>query len=135
MVLVHEPGGSGTFYYLAAALARRDGYCGLNAVLLGDRITLMDIAITDGLIEVRYLQRDFHEPMTTPPSKMRRLVVVLDNGRLVPIPVPPTGEQIVAGWVTIGHEGNRPMAASSAPVSAQSQRGASPLQANRSPGL
>ena len=104
MILVHEPGGSGTFYYLAAALARREGYCGLNAVLLGDRITLTDIAVIDSLIEVNYLHRAFHEPMTAPPSIEGRLVVVLDNGKLVPIRLQRTDEQIVAGWVTIGHE-------------------------------
>ena len=104
MILVHAPGGSGTFYYLTAALARREGYCGLNAVLLGDRITLTDIAVIDSLIEVNYLHRAFHEPMTAPPSIEGRLVVVLDNGKLVPIRLQRTDEQIVAGWVTIGHE-------------------------------
>jgi hypothetical protein len=76
----------------------------LNAVLLGDRITLRNIAVTDSLIEVRYLLRASHEPMTAPPSIEGRLVVALDNGKLVPIRLPRTGEQIVAGWVTIGHE-------------------------------
>jgi hypothetical protein len=104
MILVHAPGGSGTFYYLTAALARGDDYCGLNAVPLGDRIVLRDIAVTDSLIEVRYRHRASHEPMTAPPSIEGRLVVVLDNGKLVPIRAPSTGEQIVAGWVTIGHE-------------------------------
>ena len=104
MILVHAPGGSGTFYYLTAALARREGYCGLNAVLLGDRITLRDIAVTDSLIGVEYLQHASHEPMTARPSIEGRLVVVLDNGKLVPIRLQRTDEQIVAGWVTIGHE-------------------------------
>ena len=103
MILVHEPGGSGTFYYLAAALARGGGYRGLNAVLLGDRITLRDIAVTDSLIQVNYLHRAFHEPMTARPYIEGRLVVVLDNGKLVPIRLQRTDEQIVAGWVTIGH--------------------------------
>jgi len=38
LILTHSTGGSGTFYYLAAAIASVDGYSGTTVVLLGDRI-------------------------------------------------------------------------------------------------
>jgi hypothetical protein len=105
IVIVHDHGGSGTFYYIAAAL-NRGGRCrGTNAVLLGDRIALRDPAkIGDGVITVRYRGRQAQEPMTAAPSVDRLTVVALDGERLVPIRLSAPDEQIVTGWVTIGHE-------------------------------
>ncbi|MEE4263993.1 MAG: hypothetical protein V2I56_14985, partial [Desulfobacteraceae bacterium] len=38
LFLVYDPGGSGTFYYVATAITRDGIFQGTNAVLLGDRI-------------------------------------------------------------------------------------------------
>jgi hypothetical protein len=45
LLITHDPGGSGTFYYVAAAINVNKRYQGTNAVLLGDRIAPMDIGI------------------------------------------------------------------------------------------
>jgi hypothetical protein len=54
LFLVHQPGGSGTFYYIAAALNANGGFRGTNAVLLGDRIAPQTIEIRDGVVNRSY---------------------------------------------------------------------------------
>ncbi|HEV3104921.1 MAG TPA: lysozyme inhibitor LprI family protein [Trinickia sp.] len=77
--LVDAPGGSGTFYYAAAALGGR----GTHAALLGDRITPQSIAIDRGEIVVTYLDRKSDDPMFVPPSVkvMRRFSLSGDRLR------------------------------------------------------
>lgn len=65
LFLVDAPGGSGTFYYAAAALG--DGR-GTNAVFLGDRVKPQSIAIDGGEIVVTYLDRKKDDPMVAPPT-------------------------------------------------------------------
>ncbi|MDO8574289.1 MAG: hypothetical protein Q7R86_01560, partial [bacterium] len=38
LVFIHNPGGSGTFFYLGAAIKKEKGYKGLGTVFIGDRI-------------------------------------------------------------------------------------------------
>lgn len=70
VILTHSGGGSGTFYYVAAALKSSEGeqYLGTNAVLLGDRIAPQNISIGEGTITVNYAERKPGEPMTAQPS-------------------------------------------------------------------
>lgn len=67
-LLTQETGGSGIFYYVAVALGTNNGYTGLNAVLLGDRIAPQSTEIKDGKVIVNYAVRNVDEPMTTKPS-------------------------------------------------------------------
>lgn len=67
-LLTQDNGGSGTFYYVTVALAGDQGYRGLNAALLGDRIAPQTIEIKDGKIIVNYAERQVGEPMSIPPS-------------------------------------------------------------------
>lgn len=67
-LLTQETGGSGTFYYVAVALATSTGYIGTNAVFLGDRIAPQTTEIRDGYIIVNYADRAAGEPMTARPS-------------------------------------------------------------------
>jgi hypothetical protein len=69
LILMHKAGGSGTFYYVAACLNMNGTYEGTNAVLLGNRITLHDITVKNGVIIVNYAERGPEEPMTALPSK------------------------------------------------------------------
>lgn len=57
LLLVNEPGGSGTFYYVAAALMQAKGYRGTNTLFLGDRIAPHGISIKDRIITVNYAER------------------------------------------------------------------------------
>lgn len=67
-VLSQNAGGSGTFFYVAAALRTKDGYRGTNAVLLGDRIAPQTTEFRGGRIVVNVAQRKPGEPMVATPS-------------------------------------------------------------------
>ncbi len=66
VVLVTQPGGSGSFYYLVAMLDR-DGSPAQGAItLLGDRVRLQSLAVEDEQIRVRMLTQGPHDPMVNP---------------------------------------------------------------------
>lgn len=88
LLLVREPGGSGTFYYVAAALYSEGACRGTNAVLLGDRIAPQNIAIRDGLIVANYADRRPGEPMAVPPSEGRTTFLSLRDGALTAVGPP-----------------------------------------------
>lgn len=68
-LLTQETGGSGTFYYLVAALQGADNrYLGTNAISLGDRIAPQTTEYRDGGVIVNYAIRKAGEPMTVQPS-------------------------------------------------------------------
>ena len=87
-LLTQETGGSGTFFYVVAALNTPSGYIGSDAVLLGDRIapqtTHMEEEEIDGgtrrqnVIVVNYAVRLPGEPMTARPSMGKSIWLKLD---------------------------------------------------------
>lgn len=86
VMLTYEPGGSGTFYYVAVALKMKDGtYKGTNAVLLGDRIAPQNISIKDGVLMANYAVRKDGEPMTAAPSVGTTAYLTLTDGTLAAI--------------------------------------------------
>lgn len=68
LVLVNDPGGSGTFYYAVLAMRESETYRATNAMLLGDRIALQTIEIRDSRAVYNYAERRADEPMTALPS-------------------------------------------------------------------
>ena len=85
-LLTQSPGGSGTFFYIAVALARADGTStGTNAVLLGDRVSPQSTVVRDGVIEVAYAERKPGEPMTASPSVGVSKRLRITDGKLVEI--------------------------------------------------
>ena len=104
VVIVYEPGGSGTFYYIAAAINQNGRYTGTAGHLLGDRIIAGFVRFDDGLVEAHYLDRRPTEPMSTPPSIRKVIRLRLTKGKLAPLKPDARQEQVVEGWVTIGHE-------------------------------
>ncbi len=67
-LLSQETGGSGVFYYIAAALGTGAGYKGTNALLIGDRIAPQTTEVSGKQIIVNYAGRASNEPMTASPS-------------------------------------------------------------------
>lgn len=68
-LLTQNGGGTGTFYYVVAALqTKTGGYQGTNAVYLGDRIAPQTTEIRNGEIVVNYADRKGDEGFATPPS-------------------------------------------------------------------
>ena len=80
-----EPGGSGTFYYVAAAVKKGDAYTGTNAVFLGDRIAPQTIGMSNGLVAVNYAVRGDYEPMTSAPSIGTTKYLQFVNGTLAEV--------------------------------------------------
>ena len=82
-VMWQQTGGSGTFYYLAAALDAPNGAAPLtDTVLLGDRIKPVSTEINSGVIVVTYLARNPNEPMTAVPSVAVVRGFKIVNGKL-----------------------------------------------------
>jgi hypothetical protein len=104
LILVHDPGGSGTFYYIAASVNENGRYRGTNAVMLGDRISPRQIVIRNGVVIAGYDDRRPGEPMAATPSVARTKVLTLRDGRLTETGPIGEGEQVAEGWVTVGHE-------------------------------
>jgi len=104
LFLVHDPGGSGTLYYIVASINENGRYRGTEAVLLGDRISPRRIGIQNGVVVVEYVDRRPDEPMSAPPSVGRSKVLTLRDGRLAETGPLGEGEQVAEGWVIVGHE-------------------------------
>lgn len=78
-ILTQTDGGSGTFYYAAAAIqTAQGGYQGTDAVLLGDRVAPQTTEIRDGKVIVNYADRAPGEAMTVQPSVGKSVWLKLD---------------------------------------------------------
>lgn len=83
LLLTQDRGGSGTFYYVVAALQTEDGWIGSHALLLGDRIAPRSITSGPGKsIVVSYAEHAGGEPMAVPPSRERSRQLILDDETL-----------------------------------------------------
>lgn len=106
LLLVVTSGGSGTFYYLAAAFNRAGAFVGSEAILLGDRIAPQQLSIRHGLVVANYAERLAGQAMTVPPSQGMTKYLVRSGGGLEEILLA-EGEGVFAGDVVIGHEVRR----------------------------
>jgi hypothetical protein len=86
VILTQNSGGSGTFYYIAAAIKTEGGYKGTNAVLLGDRIAPQNNRIQNGEIIVNYADRNSGEDFSVRPSLGKSMYLVYSNNELIPKP-------------------------------------------------
>lgn len=82
-LLTNDGGGSGTFYYVVAALNTEQGYVGSDAFFLGDRIAPQTTEMSQNLahenvVVVNYAERAAGEPMTTQPSMGKSVWLKLD---------------------------------------------------------
>ncbi len=84
-LLTQNSGGSGTFYYVVAALQTKRGYQGTNAILLGDRIAPQTSEWRDGRLIINYAEREKDAPMTARPSIGVSRYLKIENGQLVEI--------------------------------------------------
>lgn len=83
--LRRDAGGSGSFFYVAAALKLNRYYIGTNALLVGDRVQPRTIFILNGVLTVTYADRGPGNPMTAEPTMIRTKSFVVRDGRLVAI--------------------------------------------------
>ena len=87
-LVTQTTGGSGTFYYVVAAIQTKDGgYVGTDGVLLGDRVAPQTTEMSQNpkhknVLVVNYADRAPGEPMTAQPSIGKSLYLKLDPGTL-----------------------------------------------------
>lgn len=78
-LLTQETGGSGTFFYVVAALNTVHGYVGSEALFLGDRIAPQTTEMGKGnVIVVNYAERKPGEPFTAQPSVGKSIWLLLN---------------------------------------------------------
>ena len=82
-LLTQDGGGSGTFYYVAAALGGARGVVGTNAVFIGDRIAPQSTEARGGEIVVNYADRYPWERFTDAPTVGKSKVLSVADGQLV----------------------------------------------------
>jgi hypothetical protein len=86
-IITQNTGGTGTFYYVVAALQNKNGgYVGSNAFFLGDRIAPQTTEIKDGTLIVNYAVHKVGEPMTAAPSVGVSEYIKVDGTSLMEIP-------------------------------------------------
>lgn len=82
-LLTQEAGGSGTFFYVVAALNTEDGWQGSHALFLGDRIAPQTTEVSNNprhknVVVVNYADREAGEPMSAQPSVGKSIWIKLD---------------------------------------------------------
>jgi len=89
-LLTQTTGGSGVFFYAAAAIQNPDGsYQGTNAIFLGDRIAPQSTNVdphNPAQFIVNYADHAPGEPMSAQPTQGVSKTLKLDNGTLVEVP-------------------------------------------------
>lgn len=84
VLLTHQTGGSGTFYYVAAAVGTSEGYTGTAGSLLGDRIVPQNVAVDGGKVRVRYLTHAANQSFAeTPTVEQIREYMLAPDGRML----------------------------------------------------
>jgi hypothetical protein len=68
VILMEEPGGSGTFYYLAAVINQNGNPRNVATAFIGDRVKINTLSIEGNQIIVKILTRRENEPMASPPT-------------------------------------------------------------------
>ncbi len=79
-ILTQNTGGSGTFYYVVAALNTPQGYFGSHGLLLGDRISPQTTEKGKGkVIVINYADRKVGESFAVSPSVGKSIWLLLDS--------------------------------------------------------
>ena len=86
-LLTQNTGGTGTFFYVVAALNTEEGFKGSEGFFLGDRIAPQTTEISEdpghqNVIIVNYMDRDEKQPMSEEPSVGKSIWLKLDTETL-----------------------------------------------------
>jgi len=79
VVLISDPGGSGTFVHLVAMLNRNGRPDAAASVLLGDRVTVRGLRIEDGQIQVHLRVRNPSDPMVQLTKEVSRTYSLVEG--------------------------------------------------------
>lgn len=83
VVLVENSGGSGSFIYLAAVLDKNGVPVNNSTILLGDRVKVQSVQVTDGQIVVMALTHAPEDPLCCP-TQQAEITYQLEAGQLIP---------------------------------------------------
>ncbi len=94
LILTQSTGGSGTFYYVAAAIATPTGYEGTAALLLGDRIKPQRIEVLGYKARIHFLTRSSEQSFADDPTLPQRVdvIYVAENQQLAEVAIDFEGE-------------------------------------------
>lgn len=94
LILVNQPGGSGTFYYAALSLNVDGVHKGTDAILLGDRISPQNFYLDGNKAIVNYVKRNISEDFSVEPSVAESLYITVnpENFQLIQIATDFEGE-------------------------------------------
>lgn len=79
LLVQHDPGGSGTFYYAVVAINDGGSYRASNALLLGDRIEPRAVEFTDGRFVYTYAERKPGDAMSERGTVEKSVTVTVDD--------------------------------------------------------
>ena len=79
LLVQHDPGGSGTFYYAVVAINDGGSYRASNALLLGDRIEPRAVEFADGRFVYTYAERKPGDSMSERGTVEKSVSVTVDN--------------------------------------------------------
>jgi heat shock protein HslJ len=82
VTLVADPGGSGTFTYLAFVINDNGVAKPTASILLGDRIIVKSISLESGEVVVTILTRKPDEPMTSKPTQEEKRTFILQGDQV-----------------------------------------------------
>jgi hypothetical protein len=86
MILRADPGGSGTFFYLAVVLNEQGKPRAAASVFIGDRIQVQSLHIERGMIKVAFLDHGPAQPLASPPTVQSEQTYEYRDGTLGPAP-------------------------------------------------
>jgi hypothetical protein len=82
VTLTQQPGGSGTFTYVAVVLNPASGPVATNAIRIGDRIKVSALRVEGTSVVLEYLDRSPTDPFTTAPSIATTKRFAVRDGKL-----------------------------------------------------
>ncbi len=83
VLLEQRHGGDAVYYYIAAAVPKqRQVVYGTNAIPLGDRVQVLDVALRDGIIWVTYVAHEAGAAADTVPTVLKTMQICYQDGVL-----------------------------------------------------
>ena len=84
VTVVQQPGGSGSFTYVAVVLNAAGGPTATNAIRIGDRVKVTGLRVDSSAVVLDYLDRAPTDPFTTAPSIATTRRFAVKDGKLQP---------------------------------------------------
>jgi hypothetical protein len=101
VILVADPGGSGTFYYLHAVINGYSFYYDAAADILGDRVKIKSLNIAEGKIYLDMVIHGQDDPMCCPTQEVTRVYKYEDNQLFKMVSHTGTVEEISETFINI----------------------------------